>query len=108
MTLEEALVIGEVLQIEVPTSAGPIQAELANVCFARDLDRAQKQWRRLVERLASLQKATYDLVDSSVGIRLKDIADVKASGGTGDQKLLSLAQGPDGKGFSDKEGIKRT
>jgi hypothetical protein len=92
MTLEEALVIGEVLHIEVPTSAGPIQAELANVSFARDLDRAQKQWRRLVERLVSLQKATNDLVGSSTGIRLRYIADVKAAGGTGDQKLLSLAQ----------------
>jgi transcriptional regulator with XRE-family HTH domain len=92
MTLEEALIIGEVLDIEVPTSAGPIQAELANVSFAEDLDRTRKQWRQLVERLASLQEAIDDLVDSSTGIRLGYISDVKAAGATGDQKLLSLAQ----------------
>jgi hypothetical protein len=92
MTLEEALVIGEVLHIEVPTSAGPIKAELANASFAGDLDRAQKQWHRLVERLASLEEATNDVVNGTIGIRMRYIADVKAAGGTGDQKLLSLAQ----------------
>jgi hypothetical protein len=92
MTLEEALAIGEVLQIEVPTSAGPIRVDLANVSFAQELNRAQKQWRRVVERLVSLQKATNGLVDSFTGIRFRYVIDVKAAGGTEDEKLLALAE----------------
>jgi len=92
MALEEPLVVGEALQIEVPTSAGPIRVDLANVSFARELNRAQKQWHRLVERLAGLQKATNDLVENSTGIRLAYIVDVRTASGTEDEKLLSLAQ----------------
>jgi uncharacterized protein YndB with AHSA1/START domain len=92
MTLEEALVIGDVLQIEIPTSAGPIQVELANASFARDLDQAQKQWHRFVKRLFSLQKATDDLVDSFLDIRLRYIEEVRTASGTTDQELLSLAR----------------
>jgi hypothetical protein len=105
MTLEEALVIGEVLHIEVPTSAGAIRVELASASFARDLDRAQKEWRRLVERLVSLHQATDDFVQSSAGIRAGYAADLKAAEGTGDQKLLSLAQSLFEKALATKQAL---
>lgn len=92
ITLEEALVIGEVLQMEVPTSAGPIRVDLANISFARDIDRTQRQWRRLVAGLVSLQKASNDLVEGSTGIRSRYIVDVRTASGTEDEKLLALVQ----------------
>jgi hypothetical protein len=92
MTLNEALVFGEVLQIELPTSPGPIKAELANASFARDLGRAQKDWLRIVERIASLQDATNNLIGTSDDLRMTYSADMEAIGTAGDQKLLLLAQ----------------
>jgi hypothetical protein len=105
ITLSEALVLGEVLQIELPTSPGPIKAELANASFARDLERAQKDWLRIVERIASLQDATNDLISTSNNTRLTYTADMEAVGVTGDQKLLSLAQDLDEKLQSTKKAL---
>ena len=105
ITLNEALVFREVLQIDLPTSPGAIKANLANASFARDLERAQKDWIRIVERLASLQDATQSLIGTSDTMRMTYTADTEAVGVTGDQKLLSLAQDLDEKLQSTKKAL---
>jgi hypothetical protein len=105
ITLNEALVFREVLQIELPTSPGAIKANLANASFARDLERAQKDWLRIVERLASVQDATKSLISTSDTMRMSYTADTEAVGVAGDQKLLSLAQDLDEKLQSTTEAL---
>jgi hypothetical protein len=105
ITLSEALVFREVLQIDLPTSPGAIKATLANASFARDLERAQKDWLRIVERLASLQNATQSLIGTSDTIQMTYTAETEAVGVTGDQKLLTLAQDLDEKLQSTKKAL---
>jgi hypothetical protein len=92
MTLEEALVIGDILKIELPTPRGPLKGQWANASFTRDLDRAKKEWNRIVERLDSLQKSTLDLVEMFTNMRITYALELKSSNMTGDRELLAKAE----------------
>lgn len=92
MTLEEALVMGDILKIELPTSPGPLKAQWANASLILDLARAKKELGRIVERLDSLQKATLDLIEMITNVRIAYALELKSAKVTGDRELLAIAE----------------
>lgn len=92
MTLEEALVIGDILKIELPTSPGPLKAQWTNASFILNLARAKKELGRIVERLDSLQKATLDLTKMITDMRITYALELKSAKVTGDRELLAIAE----------------
>jgi hypothetical protein len=92
MTLEEALVIGDILKIELPTSPAPLKAQWANASFILDLARAKKEMGRIVERLDSLQKATLGLIEMITNMRIAYDLELKSATVTGDRELLGIAE----------------
>jgi hypothetical protein len=92
MTFEEALVVGDILKIELPTSPDLMMAQWANASFVRDLERAKKQWGGIVARLDSLQKATLDLIEMITNVRMAYTLELKSAKVPGDRELIVIAE----------------
>ena len=92
MTLDEALVIGEVLNLELPTSPGPIRAELANTSFHSEVEKVRRNWFHILGRFPSIQQGIIDLHASISGIQGSYIAEMRAVQSLSEKGLVQSAE----------------
>src|SRR4051794_31824110 len=80
ITLSEALVICKVLDLGLPDILLPVRAELVNQSFAEDIDNAETDWGKVVERLAQVHRDVMQTLQHLLYLRSSYVEAIDSAG----------------------------